>query len=119
MHKSQVRQGMSREQGSSHLMGPDHTLHPSIPCVTLTIYPPFFCNIPGVRHVEEYCNQMPQTQYGQQQLKSINSKMSNILKRVILQEVDKCCSKALMGLIEMESMTVMCPSRAFIAAEIL
>ena len=64
MKQGLIKQGMYREQESSHLEWPDHMLHPYIPCRIPTILAlPLFCDIAGVRPTEACCNQTPPMQY--------------------------------------------------------
>ena len=69
MCKIQVRQalvgqGMYTAQENSHLEGPDHTLHLSIPWTILAVFGlSLLHDIPGVSYVEGPWNWIPQIRY--------------------------------------------------------
>ena len=114
-----VRQGIFRGQENSHLEWPDHTVHPYVLCVTLTILVhPLFHDIPDVRYVEVHRNHTPQMPHRHQQLKSIKSKTAGMWK-ILIRHVGKLWSQALTELMERESMAGLSWSKAFVAEEIL
>ena len=71
MTQGLVKQGMHGEQENSQLERPDHTLHPYLPSLTLTIL--VHPSSATVRYVEVHRNQIPQMHYRHQQLKSVKS----------------------------------------------
>ena len=71
MTQGLVKQGMHGKQENNQLERPDHTLHPYLPSLTLTIL--VHPSSATVRYVQVHRNQIPQMHYRHQQLKSIKA----------------------------------------------
>ena len=69
---------MYREQDNSHLERPDHTLYPSIPCTTLTIWVRPSSAIPW-----GHCHQTPQYSTDSSSRRASRVKIPSILSTVI------------------------------------